>query len=124
MSQEHYDNLFYGASVEVRQRAKLLRKELTGAERILWNRLRNRQLKGFKFRCQHPIDRFIADFYCHEKKLIVEVDGQIHQFQKEYDEGRTAELNRLGISVIRFSNEAVQNNLRQVCKEILEACMK
>ncbi|MBK3518573.1 endonuclease domain-containing protein [Carboxylicivirga marina] len=124
MSQENFDNLFYGASAKIRQRAKDLRKEFTGAEKILWNKLRNRQLNGLKFRRQHPIDIFIADFYCHEKKLVIEVDGKIHDFQKEYDRGRTAELNNLGVKVLRFTNEEVQKNIQKVCKTILEICDK
>ena len=122
MSQENFDNLFYGASETIKSRAKLLRKETTVAEKILWNKLRNRQLEGLKFRRQHPIDIFIADFYCHENKLVVEVDGKIHDYQKEYDEGRTAELERLGITVIRFSNEEVKNNIKLVTRRIKEVC--
>jgi very-short-patch-repair endonuclease len=122
MAQENFDNLYYGASAIIRKRAKLLRKEITVSEKILWNKLRNRQLSGFKFRRQHPIDIFIADFYCHEKKLVIEVDGLIHNSQKEYDEGRTAELNRFGITVIRFTNDDVRNNIREVCNQILEVC--
>ncbi|MCU4156718.1 endonuclease domain-containing protein [Carboxylicivirga sp. A043] len=122
MTQENFDNLFYGASAKIRENAKLLRKELTTAEKVLWNKLRNRQLNGLKFRRQHPIDIFIADFYCHEKKLVVEVDGQIHNKQKEYDEGRTAELQRLGVSVIRFTNEEVENHVRDVYQRILTFC--
>jgi len=122
MSQENIDNLFYGASQEIRSRAKVLRKEITIAEKLLWNKLRNKQLEGLKFRRQHPIDIFIADFYCHEKKLIVEVDGEIHKYQKEYDEGRTSELEAYGVTVIRFTNDEVINNIKQVIKRIKEVC--
>jgi len=122
MSQENFDNLFYGASQEIRSRAKVLRKEITIAEKLLWNKLRNKQLEGLKFRRQHPIDIFIADFYCHEKKLIVEVDGEIHKYQKEYDEGRTSELEAYGVTVIRFTNDEVINNIKQVIKRIKEVC--
>lgn len=64
---------------------------MTQAEEILWKHLRNKKLNGMKFRRQHPLDMFIADFYCHEKKLIIELDGGIHETpeQQEYDEGRT-----------------------------------
>ncbi len=122
MSQENFDNLYYGASQEIKSRAKLLRKDITLPEKLLWNKLRDRQLAGLKFRRQHPIDLFIADFYCHEKRLVVEVDGEIHEYQKEYDEGRTAELERLGITVIRFSNEEVKNNIKLVTRRIKEVC--
>ncbi|MCT4590161.1 MAG: endonuclease domain-containing protein [Carboxylicivirga sp.] len=124
MTQENYDNLFYGASAEIRQRAKLLRKNVTETEKKLWNKLRNRQLSGLKFRRQHPINIFIADFYCHEKKIVIEVDGDIHKYQKEYDEGRTAELNDLGIKVLRFTNDEVCSNIRKVCDKINEECLK
>ncbi len=67
MSQENFDNLFYGASYIVRQFAKDLRSHMTPAEKILWSEIRDRKLKGLKFRRQHPINCFIADFYCHEK---------------------------------------------------------
>ncbi|WP_430814213.1 endonuclease domain-containing protein [Carboxylicivirga sp. RSCT41] len=122
MSQVHFDNLFYGASYKIRQRAKLLRNQMTAVEKKLWTRLCNRKLGGLKFRRQHPIDIFIVDFYCHEKKLVIELDGKIHSFNKEYDSGRTAELNQYGIVVIRFTNEEVKNNIRLVCKKIYKVC--
>ena len=85
-------------------------------------RLRNRNLSGLKFRRQHPIDIFIIDFYCHEKKLVIEVDGEIHKFRKTYDEARTAELERFGIKVIRFTNDQVENDTKEVLKQIQEVC--
>ncbi len=96
--------------------ARELRNNLTEAENILWQELRNRKLDGFKFRRQHPIDIFIVDFYCHEKKLVVELDGGIHNVQdiKEYDMARSEELKSFGIKVIRFNNEEVYQNLDSV----------
>ncbi len=87
-------SMFYGASPAIFEYAKLLRQNLTPAESILWNRLNKNQLNGFKFRRQHPVKNFIADFYCHAAKLVIEIDGKIHttEFAKEYDEGRTEEL--------------------------------
>ena len=102
MSEYHFENLFYGASPKIRAYAKELRKTMTKCERILWNELRNRKLSDCKFRRQHPIDIFIADFYCHKKRLVIEVDGEIHKQQKEYDIGRDAEMNDYGITVLRF----------------------
>jgi very-short-patch-repair endonuclease len=67
----------------VQQQARELRQELTPAEKVLWQALRDKQLAGFKFRRQHPIDRFIADFYCAACKLIVELDGGIHDEQQD-----------------------------------------
>ncbi|MBI9064006.1 MAG: DUF559 domain-containing protein [Marinilabiliaceae bacterium] len=122
MSQENFDNLFYGANADIRRKAKNLRQNITHAEKLLWVRLRNRKLCGLKFRRQHPIYFFIADFYCHEKKLVIEVDGEIHKFRRTYDEARTAELERLGIKVIRFTNDQVVNNMKEVLKHIQAVC--
>ena len=106
-------SMFYGASPKTFEFAKELRNNLTEAEAFLWARLRNKQL-GVRFRSQHPIDRFIADFYCHPSKLVVEVDGDIHKKQKEYDINREAELDRFGIRVVRFSNEQVLDDIEMV----------
>ncbi len=97
-------NMFYGASPDLFSKAKQLRENMTLQEEILWERLRKNQF-GFRFRPQHPIDIFIADFYCHPLKLVIEVDGNIHQFKSDYDNGRTEELRCKGITVIRFSND-------------------
>jgi very-short-patch-repair endonuclease len=95
------------------ERAKIFRKTPTHAELLLWNGLKNRQLSGYKFRRQHPINRFIADFFCYEVKLIVEIDGKIHQLplNYEHDIGRTKELERFGMHIIRFTNDQVENDL-------------
>ncbi|HKR04751.1 MAG TPA: methionine synthase [Bacteroidia bacterium] len=97
--------------------AKDMRHEPTQAENILWQELRNRKL-GHKFRRQHPLDGFIPDFICLEKKLIIEVDGEIHIEQKEYDEGRTYELNEIGYKIIRFTNDEVINKKDFVLNKI------
>ncbi len=104
------------------EKARVLRSGMTEAEKILWNELKDRKLKGLKFRRQHPVLRYIGDFYCHEKRLIIEVDGGIHDQERtsEQDLNRTAELNRFGISVIRFRNEQVFNQLDQVLCEIVK----
>ena len=123
---DYQDHLFYGASQNIRKRARELRMKTTGAEDLLWRNLRNRRLKGLKFRRQHPVVRFIADFYCHEKKVVVEVDGGIHQLDenRKYDEGRTAELESFGIKVIRFANEDVFQNIDRVLEEIERICIE
>jgi very-short-patch-repair endonuclease len=79
---------------------------------------------GLRFRPQHPMDKFIADFYCHPIKLVIEVDGGIHDKpeNREYDIGRTAESENYGIKVIRFKNEQILNNFDCVRKDILETC--
>ena len=112
--------IFQGASPEIFARARELRKNMTPAEKMLWQRLRNYQLDGFYFRRQHPIKYFIADFYCAKADLIVEVDGGIHNNpdNKEWDINRTAELEKLGINVIRFTNEEVLNDIESVIQRI------
>ena len=100
--------------------AKDLRREMTKAEEALWKALKNRQLGGIKFRRQHPIHWYVADFYCHEKRLIVEVDGGIHLKKdiREHDDNRSAELDRLGITVLRFTNDEVLNHMSDVLQKI------
>ncbi len=115
------DNLHKGADPELFYYARLNRKVQTEAEEILWHCLRNRKLKGFKFRRQHPIAHFIADFFCIEANLVIELDGPYHKEpgQREYDEGRTFELRELNVKVIRFTNEEVIGNTEFVLREIL-----
>jgi very-short-patch-repair endonuclease len=96
------------------------RKISTEAEEILWASLKSRKLHGYKFRRQHPISDFIADFYCHECKLILELDGEYHNAieQTKYDEGRTHELLELKIRVLRFKNNEVLEKLDYVLEVI------
>lgn len=110
-------DMFYGAKPSIFEKAKSLRENMTETEKLLWQRLNKNQL-GVRFKPQHPIDIFIADFYCHKYKLVIELDGKIHNQQKDYDEGRTAELERFGIKVIRFTNEMVLNHIDEVIKAI------
>jgi very-short-patch-repair endonuclease len=114
-------NLTWSAKPSIFDNAKDLRKSMTEAEKILWKQLRNNKLNGLKFRRQHPLDIFIADFYCHQKKLIIELDGGIHDSpeQKEYDEGRTFELEEKGFKILRFRNEDIINDLGSVLEIIL-----
>jgi len=107
-------SMYFKAKAETIQAAKLLRENMTEYESILWERLKGKQIDGFRFRRQHPIDFFIADFYCHQARLVVEIDGGIHEKKKEYDEGRTAEMEKFGIKVIRFSNDQIISNLDYV----------
>ncbi|MBT3605014.1 MAG: endonuclease domain-containing protein [Candidatus Latescibacteria bacterium] len=106
------------ASGGVRQRARELRKNLTPSEKVLWQSLRGRKCNGWKFRRQHPIGRFIVDFYCAEIRLIVEVDGGVHLERELYDAERTELLEKQGYRVIRFSNEEVFQNLDRVLMRI------
>ena len=95
---------------------------MTPAETKLWDRLQNKELHGLKFRRQHPLDRFILDFYCHAHSLVVEVDGGVHINQRDYDEARTEWLEQRGYRVIRFANEDVMNDVEGVLRRIGEAC--
>ena len=97
---------------------------MTIAEAILWNKLKDRKRFKVKFRRQHPIDFFIADFYCHSLKLVIEIDGEMHETpeQKEYDQARAGHFEQLGIRIIRFSNDEVRNNLDSVLQQILQLC--
>ena len=103
-------------------RAREMRHPQTAAEETLWRALRNRRV-GFKFRRQHPIDRFIIDFYCAEAKLLIEIDGGSHlePNQAEYDTARTEYLEKLGHKVIRHANENVQHNCDVVIAQIVQA---
>ena len=101
--------MFYNAKPHIFEKAQALRNNMTNSELILWEKLKGKQMLGFRFRPQHPIDIFIADFYCHPLKLVIEVDGGIHKSknQEEYDIGREAELENWDLKVIRFTNEEI-----------------
>ncbi|NJM68604.1 MAG: endonuclease domain-containing protein [Acaryochloris sp. RU_4_1] len=115
-------NRIRGTTPEIERAARHLRHRLTLAEATLWQALKNRQLGGLRWRCQHPMGRFIVDFYCPSCRLIVEVDGEIHYQQQEYDCARTEHLQNYGYTVIRFSNEAVETNLEAVLATIYGQC--
>jgi len=127
MKHSKYNNtLFQGAQSCTFNNAKFLRQNQTEAENLLWSMLRNKKLKGFKFRRQHPISNFVADFYCAERKLIVELDGAMHNSieGRSYDKARTKFLNNSKVSVIRFKNQEVIKNIDKVLREILNVLEK
>ena len=93
---------------------------MTDAERLLWRALRGKQLNGHRFRRQHPIGQYIADFACVEQKFVIELDGGQHQEQFVYDEQRTAFLRKHGWQIVRFWNNDVLNNLAGVLSTIVE----
>jgi len=109
-------------SEKVRKRAQELRRNPTPVEKRLWEHLLDRKLGGFKFRRQHPIGRFIADFYCHNAKLVVELDGELHARQVGYDTSRSSWFEERGVRVIRFQNIEVESEIEKVIAEILMAC--
>ena len=103
-----------------KDRARALRHELTRSEKALWYQLRNRKLCGLKFRRQQPLESYILDFFCPDKCLVVELDGGQHDIpeEREYDEKRTAFLNKQGLDVLRFWNSQVRENLPWVLELI------
>ena len=109
-----------GAKPEIFRFAKEMRKNPTESEKALWDILRKFRFKGYIFRRQHPVDIFIADFYCHKLKLIIEVDGEIHDSDQamEYDDGRSAELEKYGLKILRFTNDQVLKETEMVTSQI------
>jgi very-short-patch-repair endonuclease len=111
------------SSTEVRAAARALRRVETPAEQRLWRVLRNRAVNGLKFRRQHPLHGCVLDFFCAEVGLCIELDGTVHDdpLQRERDEARTAHLAAHGISVIRFRNDEVLDDLPTVLRRIARA---
>ena len=106
-----------------------LRQRQTPAEDVLWENLRNRKLHNRKFLRQYPICAksligrnlyYIPDFYCHEAKLVVEADGLIHNFKKEYDKNRDEVLKLLGLNILRFENDEILKDIQAVLQKIKE----
>jgi very-short-patch-repair endonuclease len=112
--------IYFGAGPELMRIAGDLRKSMTPAEKVLWERLRRRHIKGYRFRRQHPLSDFIVDFFCYEAMIVLEIDGSVHDeiTQQERDEQRTLIFKNLGIREIRFTNEEVINQTDQVIKKI------
>jgi len=121
-SEDYNSNLHKNAIGKLYEYGRDLRQNTTDAEKVLWQYLRKKKLDGLKFRRQHPLDKFIVDFYCNEKKLVIELDGGIHNSKeaKEYDAARTYELKEWRITVIRFRNEEVLGDVENVLKKIRE----
>lgn len=114
---------FRHTSPELLQAARALRQTQTNAEAVLWDALRDRQLRGIKFRRQYAVERFILDFYCPAAHLVIELDGSVHDepMQRERDEARTAALEARNYRVIRFRNEEVLADLQSVLERIVAA---
>ncbi len=108
----------------MKNRAKRLRKNLTDAERCLWQRLRNRELSGWKFRRQHSIGPYIADFVCIEKRLVIELDGGQHAENLESDAKRSEYLKEKGYRILRFWNNDVLREGESVLNVILSCLEK
>lgn len=103
---------------DLKKYARQLRQSMPDAEALCWYFLRDRRLANAKFRRQHPVGRYIIDFYCDEFRLAVELDGGQHAEQKEYDQKRDADLNKMGIKVLRFWNHQMLNQTEDVLTAI------
>ncbi len=98
--------------------ARELRRRMTPEERILWQHLRAHRLQGLHFRRQQVIDGFVVDFYCYAASLVVEVDGEVHKAQAEYDAERHRALGQRGLRVLRIANEDVRRDVDGVLARI------
>lgn len=118
----HDESMWKGATPNLFERARILRENLTPAEKVLWEELKGNKLGGYKFRCQHPLQNYIVDLYCHAVGLIIEVDGGYHEkeVQKVKDQEREEILKFQQLSVLRFKNEEILTELSRVLKEIYE----
>jgi very-short-patch-repair endonuclease len=105
-------------SPRAKQRSRKLRDEMTETERLLWKKLRGKQINHYKFRRQHPYGKYILDFVCLEANLVIEVDGGQHQENTMYDQDRSRWLERQGFKVLRFWNNEVLDNLDAVAQVI------
>ncbi|TDE46064.1 endonuclease domain-containing protein [Flavobacterium rhamnosiphilum] len=112
--------MWKGASPQIFSNAKELRENSTEAEEKLWLAVRNNQIEGCKFRRQHPLSIYVADFYCHALKLVIEIDGGYHldEEQRLLDEKRTSDIEFQGLKVIRFTNEEIMLKLPEVIDKI------
>ena len=102
--------------------AKEFRRNMTEAEKILWQRVRANRLNGWHFRRQQILFGYIVDFYCHAASLVIEVDGEIHESQQAEDREREIILKEKGFQILRFRNLEIEDNLNLVLSKILEAC--
>ena len=111
----------------IKKHARELRRNLTDSEKELWEQLRNRKASGYKFLRQHPIiykadykglNYFVADFYCASKKTVIELDGPIHEENKEYDQFRDEEMRMLGLHILRVKNEEL-SEMNTVIEKII-----
>jgi len=109
-------------SEEQRARSRDFGKEGPCPERKLWKALRGSQLCGLKFRRQHPIGPFFVDFYCHDQRLVIELDGASHDDRGQYDLERVRYLRSLNLRIVRFGNDDVLRDLDDVLRAILLAC--
>ena len=112
-------DMFYKADPLIFSNARELRNKLTPSEQVFWLRLKE-QFPKYKFRRQHPISIYVADFYCHKLKLVIEIDGSIHDSEKAKlnDRRRQQNLENLNLTVIRFTNDQVKNEIESIFEMI------
>ena len=117
---EDRKNMFYGATPILLELAKQLRNKQTETEIFLWEHLSLLNIPKIRIKRQHPVLYFVADFYCHKAKLIIEVDGGYHNIPEQYlyDKERDKELEDLGLKIIRFTNEEVFTQTEKTIKQI------
>jgi very-short-patch-repair endonuclease len=113
-------DMFYGKKPSSFGNARVLRGSETNGEQILWAKLQKKQIDGFRFRRHHSIGGFGADFYCHQAKLVIEVDREFQATQEQikYDAARTSEITALGITILRFSNKEIETEIEEVINQI------
>jgi very-short-patch-repair endonuclease len=107
-----------GASLNIKIKARELRKRMTEPEKILWKHIRGRKQNGMYFRRQHPYGIYILDFFCFEANLVIEIDGMIHLSHRDYDNRRTEYLESSGLKVLRFNNKDIENRIEWVLNTI------
>ena len=117
---QKYNIPFIPYDKDLVSRARELRKETTGAENLFWNKvLKNKKFVNFKFTRQKPLDHFIVDFYCAKLSLVIEIDGEIHDFQKIRDRERDNILKqKFGLQIIRYTNKEVLTNTEKVIDDL------
>ena len=112
--------IFLSYSPKLKERASWLRKNMTLAEVLLWKKLGGKQLLGYDFHRQKPIFEYIVDFYSPELKLVIEIDGFSHNFKHDYDVERERNLEKAGLSVLRFQEQHVRKDLNNVVQVIVD----
>ncbi len=121
-SSRQYVRLPGSLNEDLHQRSRQLRHDATFPERLLWGHLRAGRLAGWKFRRQHLIESFVVDFYCHDARLAIELDGDSHNGRAAYDAKRTEILIAAGVSVLRILNDDILRDLDSVLEYILREC--
>jgi len=105
-------------NTNLKQYSRELRNQSTLAEVLLWKHLRARQMKGFQFNRQKPLDKYVVDFYCKELSLVIEIDGSSHEGKEKYDAKRENDLQKLSLTILHFTDQEVKKNIQGVLLQI------